>query len=55
MATNMDTILTFDRSARPTAPGKLPTHLVADDKAMLRTAAELTRDLTAPRPAIYWA
>lgn len=27
---------------------------VADDKAMLRTAAELTRDLNAPRPAIYW-
>ena len=28
---------------------------IADDKAMLRTAAELTRDLHAPRPAIYWA
>ena len=28
---------------------------VADDKAMLRTAAELTRDLHAPRAAIYWA
>ena len=28
---------------------------VADDKAMLRTAAELTRDLNIPRPAIYWA
>ena len=27
---------------------------VADDKAMLRTAAELTRDLHAPRAAIYW-
>jgi fatty acid desaturase len=55
MATNMDTILNFDRSAAQAAPGKVPTHLVADDKAMLRTAAELTRDLTAPRPAIYWA
>ncbi len=27
---------------------------IADDKALLRTAAELTRDLGAPRPAIYW-
>jgi len=27
---------------------------VADDKAMLRTAAELTRDLVAPRPRVYW-
>ncbi|MDQ2878567.1 MAG: fatty acid desaturase [Pseudomonadota bacterium] len=26
-----------------------------DDKAMLRTAADLTRDLNAPRPAIYWS
>ncbi|WP_375427773.1 fatty acid desaturase family protein [uncultured Sphingomonas sp.] len=28
---------------------------VVDDKTMLRTAAELTRDLHAPRPAIYWS
>ena len=26
-----------------------------DDRAMIRAAAELTRDLTAPSPAIYWA
>ena len=26
-----------------------------DDKAMLKAAAELTRDLVAPRPALYWA
>ena len=26
-----------------------------DDKAMLRAAAELTRDLVQPRPALYWA
>ncbi len=25
-----------------------------DDRAMIRTAAELTRDLNAPSPAIYW-
>lgn len=28
---------------------------IADDRAMLRAAAELTRDLQAPKPAIYWA
>ena len=26
-----------------------------DDKAMLRTAAELTRDLVSPKPGVYWA
>ena len=33
-------------------PGRAP---MADDKAMLRAAADLTRDLNAPRAAIYWA
>ena len=28
---------------------------IADDMAMLRAAAELTRDLTAPKPMVYWA
>jgi fatty acid desaturase len=28
---------------------------VADDMAMIRAAAELTRDLNAPNPLIYWA
>ena len=55
MAMHMDTSFTLDRAAAPAAPAKVATHLVADDKAMLRAAAELTRDLTAPRPAIYWA
>ena len=27
----------------------------ADDKAMLRAAADLTRDLNAPQPMVYWA
>lgn len=27
---------------------------IADDMAMLRAAAELTRDLTAPKPLVYW-
>ena len=37
------------------ADTRIPTHRIADDKAMLRTAAEATRDLIAPRRAIYWA
>ena len=40
--------------AAPADDARVPTHRVADDKAMLRTAAELSRDVVAPRPAIYW-
>ena len=55
MASLMNDALTLDRAATPVAPrAKIATHLIADDKAMLRTAAELTRDLTAARPSIYW-
>jgi fatty acid desaturase len=32
----------------------LPKARIADDMAMLRAAAELTRDLNAPKPLIYW-
>lgn len=49
--------LTFDRpAASPVATLAARARLsgIADDKAMLRTAAEATRDLHAPRPAIYW-
>ncbi|MEK6638734.1 MAG: fatty acid desaturase [Pseudomonadota bacterium] len=31
-----------------------PKARIADDMAMLRVAAELTRDITAPKPVIYW-
>jgi fatty acid desaturase len=37
-------------SARAGGPARLP-----DDMAMIRAAAELTRDLNTPRPALYWA
>ncbi|MCH4892058.1 fatty acid desaturase [Sphingomonas sp. SFZ2018-12] len=52
----MTTSLTLDRRDMPRAAtdSRATTVRVADDKAMLRTAAELTRDLHAPRPAIYW-
>ncbi|WP_425230439.1 fatty acid desaturase family protein [Sphingomonas sp.] len=38
----------------PANPAAKPLKL-QDDKAMLRAAAELTRDLGVPRPAVYWA
>ena len=41
--------------SRAPAAGRPAPSRAADDKAMLRTAAELTRDLVAARPAVYWA
>ena len=58
----MDTSLSLARGTA--APASIPAgspragsgvERVADDKAMLRAAADLTRDLVKPRPAIYWA
>lgn len=54
----MNQTLTFDRREAGTlSPGtvRVQPGRIADDMAMLRTAAELTRDLNAPNPAIYWA
>ncbi len=56
----MDTSLSLARGTA--APASIPAgsprvggiERVADDKAMLRAAADLTRDLVKPRPAIYW-
>lgn len=49
----MTSTLTLDRSADTAAR---PTFArIADDKAMLRAAADLTRALSVPKPAIYWA
>jgi fatty acid desaturase len=44
--------LTLDRAA---ATPRSARASIADDKAMLKAAAELTRDLVKPRPGIYWA
>ncbi len=52
----MDSSLLLDRGADAASSRVVAArHRAADDRAMLRTAAELTRDLLAPRPAIYWA
>ena len=43
------------RAAATAGATRVPTHRIADDKAMLRAVADLTRDLTAPSPRLYWA
>ena len=51
------TSMTFARRSaadQPDAAARAPTDRKVDDKAMLRAAAELTRDLHAPNPATYW-
>ncbi len=45
--------ITFD-ARTPVAATPRPLK-AEDDKAMLRAAAELTRDLIQPRPGLYWA
>lgn len=50
ISTLPDAAVAAARTALPVAKTR-----IADDMAMLRAAAELTRDLNAPRPAIYWS
>ncbi|MBN8808376.1 MAG: fatty acid desaturase [Sphingomonas sp.] len=50
----MDTAVTIDRRAAATPPAASARPRIADDKAMLKAAADLTRDLNTPNPAIYW-
>lgn len=48
----MNATLPLSRAAA--TPVVTASHRAPDDKAMLRTAAELSRDLHGARPAIYW-
>ncbi len=41
--------------ARTDAAARTKPERITDDMALLRTAAELTRDLNPPRPLVYWA
>lgn len=56
MASPMNT-LTLDASGGGAAVdgAKIKLSGMADDRAMLRAAADLTRDLQAPRPLVYWS
>ncbi len=54
----MDHSIRLDRRAAPAGTDarlRVARPRIEDDKAMLRVAAELTRDLNAPRPGLYWA
>lgn len=54
----MSSTVSLDRApASPFVAGarRARRERVADDKAMLKAASELTRDLHAAKPAIYWA
>jgi len=55
----MDTVATIDRrpsgAAAAVAARAAARARIDDDKAMLKAAADLTRDLNLPRPGIYWA
>ncbi len=53
----MDSIFSLDRSdtgSNMFVPAQSGRARVADDVGMLRTAAELTRDINVARPMIYW-
>lgn len=52
----MSSTISLDQApASPFVTGaRAPRTRIADDKAMLKAAAELTRDLHAPKPLIYW-
>lgn len=54
----MDNMTAIDRAEDGTdtlASARAARLRLPDDVAMLRTAAELTRDLSTPKPALYWA
>jgi fatty acid desaturase len=52
----MSSSITFDRREAETRPvaGLRGLDRAAEDKAMLKLAADLTRELNAPKPLIYW-
>ena len=54
----METVATIDRretGAAAVAARAAARARIDDDKAMLKAAADLTRDLNSPNPSIYWA
>ena len=51
----MNSSIALDLREAATPAGRAAAGRIADDKAMLRAAAEIARDLHKARPAIYWA
>jgi len=54
MAAPMNSARTLDRAADLAGAATPAKVRIAEDKAMLKAAADLTRDLNVPKPAIYW-
>ncbi len=55
MAFSMENVITAERGGSA-APAAAPAKVrAAEDKAMLKAAADLTRDLNKPNPIIYWS
>jgi fatty acid desaturase len=49
------TAFTIEVAAAPPHAARTGKPRSGDDMAMIRAASELTRDLTAPKPVVYWA
>lgn len=47
--------MTTTTFARRTSAPPVARFAIGDDRAMLKAAADITRDLNAPRPLVYWA
>lgn len=55
MAGPMNNTITLDRAGTDAGEAaREPKLRIADDRAMLKAAADLTRELNAPNPTIYW-
>ncbi len=50
----MNTVLTFDGQVTAAEPARVMPR-ISDDAALLRAAADLTRELSTANPRIYWA
>jgi fatty acid desaturase len=50
----MDTTISLGRREAIATAAAAARARIADDKAMLKAAADLARDLSTPKPAIYW-
>ncbi|MBA3668341.1 MAG: fatty acid desaturase [Sphingomonas sp.] len=50
----MNQFANFDRATGGAVKARAAPRSWADDKAMLKAAADLTRDLNVARPAVYW-
>ena len=55
MQRTMTSTITLDARSSDIPAARPPRERIADDRAMLRTAAACTRDILAHRPVVYWS